>query len=257
MCDHRWARDGRGGRQMGAKSRSLAVIRGQQRSRSATTKIASDMAEYHVRGWRRRRESNPGTGLCRPLPKPLGHVARRSLTGQRGATLPGGRQAEHGLIPRPAPRVRHHQHALAVHLDVQPAPRSPDRKRHHDGLDRRHGPVRSDDLQTETTEPPREPPRAARRAPSTRRCQPTLTIPPLRVPPGPLPRPTHAADATTGPAACSPQRTPPPTGGSSTSKTAEAATTRTATGTCHHSCTPSPGPTAATLCRASTSRARA
>ena len=62
---------------------------------------------------------------------------------------------------------------------------------------------------------------------------------------------THAADATTSPA-CRPQRTPLPTGGSSTSRTAEAATTRTPDGTCHHSCTPSPGPTSATLCRAST-----
>ena len=35
---------------------------------------------------RRRRESNPCTGLCRPLPKPLGHSAT-------GASLVGGRQA--------------------------------------------------------------------------------------------------------------------------------------------------------------------
>src|SRR6202161_1391413 len=28
--------------------------------------------------WRRRRESNPCTGLCRPLPKPLGHSAARA-----------------------------------------------------------------------------------------------------------------------------------------------------------------------------------
>ena len=33
-----------------------------------------------VRGsWRRRRESNPCTGLCRPLPKPLGHSAARGM----------------------------------------------------------------------------------------------------------------------------------------------------------------------------------
>ena len=35
---------------------------------------------------RRRRESNPGRGLCRPLPEPLGHVARcRSLPAPRTA----------------------------------------------------------------------------------------------------------------------------------------------------------------------------
>ena len=28
--------------------------------------------------WRRRWESNPGRGLCRPLPQPLGHVANRN-----------------------------------------------------------------------------------------------------------------------------------------------------------------------------------
>ena len=35
---------------------------------------------------RRRRESNPCTGLCRPLPKPLGHSAA-------GASFGGGRPA--------------------------------------------------------------------------------------------------------------------------------------------------------------------
>ena len=29
--------------------------------------------------WRRRRESNPCTGLCRPLPKPLGHSATKGM----------------------------------------------------------------------------------------------------------------------------------------------------------------------------------
>ena len=35
-----------------------------------------------IRGtqWRRRRESNPDTGLCRPLPKPFGHVAVAQAT---------------------------------------------------------------------------------------------------------------------------------------------------------------------------------
>ena len=49
--------------------------------RRTTTSAATDndtAAEQVVdplSGWRRRRESNPGTGLCRPLPQPLGHVA--------------------------------------------------------------------------------------------------------------------------------------------------------------------------------------
>ncbi len=33
--------------------------------------------------WRRRPESNWGTGLCRPLPKPLGHAARSSILTSR------------------------------------------------------------------------------------------------------------------------------------------------------------------------------
>ncbi len=33
-------------------------------------------------GWRRRAESNRCAGLCRPLPKPLGHAAVNSLTRQ-------------------------------------------------------------------------------------------------------------------------------------------------------------------------------
>ena len=37
--------------------------------------IAGDWEVHTSESWRRRRESNPGTGLCRPLPKPLGHVA--------------------------------------------------------------------------------------------------------------------------------------------------------------------------------------
>ena len=40
------------------------------------TKRAPDLGLYQVRGWRWRRESNPCTGLCRPLPKPLGHATR-------------------------------------------------------------------------------------------------------------------------------------------------------------------------------------
>ncbi len=30
--------------------------------------------------WRRRPDSNRGTGLCRPLPKPLGHAAKLDIS---------------------------------------------------------------------------------------------------------------------------------------------------------------------------------
>src|SRR5690348_413327 len=43
---------------------------------------------------RRRRESNPRTGLCRPLPKPLGHSARRPPDGFAGIG-PGGPGSEY------------------------------------------------------------------------------------------------------------------------------------------------------------------
>src|SRR5664279_4554269 len=36
---------------------------------------------------RRRRESNPRTGLCRPLPKPLGHSAGLRRTGSTSCLL--------------------------------------------------------------------------------------------------------------------------------------------------------------------------
>ena len=36
-------------------------------------------AGFVLRMWRRRRESNPCTRFCRPLPEPLGHVATRSI----------------------------------------------------------------------------------------------------------------------------------------------------------------------------------
>src|SRR3954451_2410223 len=42
-------------------------------------------------GWRRRWESNPCTGLCRPLPEPLGHVAvsgHAAVTRTRCVTIP-------------------------------------------------------------------------------------------------------------------------------------------------------------------------
>src|SRR3954454_9055136 len=45
-------------------------------------------------GWRRRWESNPCTGLCRPLPEPLGHVAvsgHVAVTRTRPETIPDDR----------------------------------------------------------------------------------------------------------------------------------------------------------------------
>ena len=61
------------GRRLGTKWRSTPVTSGHWRSNG---KQPSEQVVYPLNGWRRRRESNPGTGLCRPLPQPLGHVAR-------------------------------------------------------------------------------------------------------------------------------------------------------------------------------------
>ena len=50
-------------------------------------KRVSDLCKRLVFGWRWRRESNPRTGLCRPLPKPLGHATKGKITlvgGPRG-----------------------------------------------------------------------------------------------------------------------------------------------------------------------------
>ena len=54
---------------------------------------------------RRRRESNPRTGLCRPLPKPLGHSAsaRRSLLGKHGFGHPKYRAGQGPAGRNPAP----------------------------------------------------------------------------------------------------------------------------------------------------------
>ena len=39
----------------------------------------ADLAHFVLKMWRRRRESNPCTRFCRPLPEPLGHVATGHL----------------------------------------------------------------------------------------------------------------------------------------------------------------------------------
>ncbi len=44
----------------------------------ATGLFVEHYQNYEVQWGRRRRESNPCTGLCRPLPKPLGHSAARA-----------------------------------------------------------------------------------------------------------------------------------------------------------------------------------
>src|SRR5208283_4914570 len=58
---------------------------------------------------RRRRESNPCTGLCRPLPKPLGHSATE-VPRPATATAVGGRPAmepeNRGLVPDGVRRLR-------------------------------------------------------------------------------------------------------------------------------------------------------
>ena len=60
----------------GSKTRGFrGVIPGRTRSPPIQPKKAPEQALYLAGAWRRRRESNPGTGLCRPLPKPLGHAA--------------------------------------------------------------------------------------------------------------------------------------------------------------------------------------
>src|ERR1700722_11523411 len=71
---------------------------------------------------RRRRESNPCTGLCRPLPKPLGHSAAQEQASRTAVTpprrgfrgIPGGATAilakrpwaaEQGVKPKPRLRA--------------------------------------------------------------------------------------------------------------------------------------------------------
>ena len=59
----------------------------------------ADSAPLSGHSWRRRRESNPCTGLCRPLPKPLGHSATKAMP--QGHTDPqSGRRDSN---PRPSP----------------------------------------------------------------------------------------------------------------------------------------------------------
>ena len=52
---------------------------------------------------RRRRESNPCTGLCRPLPKPLGHSARTRLADPAGAVEGHRSSGRRDSNPRPSP----------------------------------------------------------------------------------------------------------------------------------------------------------
>jgi hypothetical protein len=57
-------------------------------------RITTRSAKSAQTNWRRRWESNPCTGLCRPLPEPLGHVA---VSGHDAAT----RTRPHTISPSP------------------------------------------------------------------------------------------------------------------------------------------------------------
>ena len=60
-------------------------------------------------GKRRRRESNPCTGLCRPLPKPLGHSATevpRPATATAASGRPAMEPENRGLVPDGVRRLR-------------------------------------------------------------------------------------------------------------------------------------------------------
>ncbi len=70
-------------------ARSLTRNRGQERTQWGP---GGDDLPGHEGNERRRRESNPCTGLCRPLPKPLGHSAAGAAS--PAANLPQGRASE-------------------------------------------------------------------------------------------------------------------------------------------------------------------
>jgi hypothetical protein len=78
-----------------------------------STKTVPDLGFYQVGDWRRRRESNPGTGLCRPLPKPLGHAA---ATGHHSLDVYAGSPPHVGRREPSAPT-----HEVRPKLDPEPA----------------------------------------------------------------------------------------------------------------------------------------
>src|ERR1700722_18221437 len=70
------------------------------RSTSASLPVSRGQVIYFTykgQPWRRRAESNRRTGLCRPLPKPLGHAAVSRH--ERAASLTAG-------VPRPGHRPK-------------------------------------------------------------------------------------------------------------------------------------------------------
>ncbi len=69
-------RAGRAGDQRRARSAGRGVVDAPARRARAEQEAGARRRRVSAEIWRRRGESNPCTGLCRPLPKPLGHVAR-------------------------------------------------------------------------------------------------------------------------------------------------------------------------------------
>src|SRR5688500_13283706 len=62
------------GRRLTPGGRRASILGGEMRQ----------LGRFVLRLWRRRRESNPCTRFCRPLPEPLGHVATDCLAAPRG-----------------------------------------------------------------------------------------------------------------------------------------------------------------------------
>ncbi len=107
------------------------------RVREARYRCANRPRRYFTCRTRRRRESNPCTGLCRPLPKPLGHSASRPplpalLIGARCRSSDRVRHPSSGRRdsnPRPSPWQ-------GDALPTEPRPRAvehlpPDMPEHH------------------------------------------------------------------------------------------------------------------------------
>src|SRR5258706_7722933 len=84
---------------LGTRERRFAVSRGQCRSVPDNAKHPRDQGVYVILEERRRWESNPCTGLCRPLPKPLGHVAMPARA-SRETLAPTSRIRQGYLRPR-------------------------------------------------------------------------------------------------------------------------------------------------------------
>ena len=99
-CSRRTGSCRRGSRPRQSCCRNVLIGVGDTGIEPVTSSVSRKRSPTELIAPRRRRESNPRTGLCRPLPKPLGHSAGPRHRAREPRAPPSGRRDSN---PRPSP----------------------------------------------------------------------------------------------------------------------------------------------------------